>query len=826
MSFSQRRTIRWITFLIINMVLMLTWRGSQPVQGQGDSSSVLLQIRADQDVFVLILPASPTGIVSLAGLTFVTPQGDVALQAYIRPLNVSQLPANVCFRFETGLSQPPLPNRCTAGNTIPIPLPPSGAFWVANNAVLPTMEIRNSETGFSAICGNNLTCDITYELTPPPTVAPTDIPPSTAIPTAFPTESPTATAAPTETAPSLTPFKTLSGQTSESIDHILWSPSGKHLALASRKGLLTIMEAETGTVILTRRPLTSTETINGLAWRPGASEDVLVGVFNAPYILILNVTAAHEEMLDTTRIIFDMGSFAAVAWRPDGQGFATSGGDRGNIHLWEADGNSWKVVKEISTNQVTHLSWNPQSSALAGVLRLGPTRQQIVTWDVSQARPQAVPIGVATGDAIAAVSWSARNQIMWIGEANNAGNVYVANVGRGQEIIVVAENLPTARFAQFNATGTYLAVLRQETIHVYEMERMLLVGQLSLGAAARNLRSLSWDQTGTLLVGGAQDGATLFWRPPLTPTAQMVKTDIFQAHRSPISALAWDRTGEWLATASESEVALWSAAAVLHGSPLSFDAKVGALVWDRRGYLIVGLCGAIQIIDPATAVPLRTLTERGLGCVTALATHPTKPLLLVGDDSARRYLWDMQTGDLSFTRISTTHPVTGAAWGWDSYALTVARGAQITGATKLLVLDGSTNALLKADISFNLAPAYTGVTYVHDGQRSVVETYQDRVEIWSNRGEFLTFIDIRDTSLFSAITNLRIAASATEPCFVSTGDDGVLRLWQTDTKERLGTLPAERYSHLAWAAARKTFAAASAERIGTVELWDVAECAK
>lgn len=146
------------------------------------------------------------------------------------------------------------------------------------------------------------------------------------------------------------------------VEHLAWSPSGRHLAAAAGRKL-RLWDAHA-------QPLQNypdaASTIAGLAWQPGAEVLAAVGYGG--------LTLWSPAQADPLRRYAWQGSSLALAWSFDGA-FIATGDQDSTVHFWHVPSGKDLQMWGYPT-KVRELAWDPTSRYLAT-----GGGEQVVVWD-------------------------------------------------------------------------------------------------------------------------------------------------------------------------------------------------------------------------------------------------------------------------------------------------------------------------------------------------------------------------------------------------------------------------------------------------------------
>lgn len=195
------------------------------------------------------------------------------------------------------------------------------------------------------------------------------------------------------------------------------------------------------------------------------------------------------------------GNVSTIAWRHDGAMIASAGYD-GTVMLWDSEsGQRVDTPLRGHRDAVMGLDWSPDGSGLVS----GSIDKKVVLWDVATAQPLARAIDHHT--------------------ANLEGIAFAQD---GKRVISASRAITITVSSEFDVHATSLETGSPEEPRIQ-------------GQAA----SLALRGDGAMLAVGAEDGTITLWS---IETGQQVGAPIL-AHRYPVTALAWSKDGQHLASA-------------------------------------------------------------------------------------------------------------------------------------------------------------------------------------------------------------------------------------------------------------------------------------
>jgi WD40 repeat protein len=156
------------------------------------------------------------------------------------------------------------------------------------------------------------------------------------------------------------------------VEHVAWSPDGRHLASAAGRCLRMWRPRGGGELLWESSGHAST--VSGLQWRTGSGKDLATSAYGG-------VTLWRTGSPEPVRRYEWKGSTVALAWSPNGRYIATGDQDA-TVHLWNVKSGRDLQMWGYPT-KVRELAWSPTSRYLA--TGGGP---MVTVWDCSGRGPE------------------------------------------------------------------------------------------------------------------------------------------------------------------------------------------------------------------------------------------------------------------------------------------------------------------------------------------------------------------------------------------------------------------------------------------------------
>jgi WD40 repeat protein len=287
--------------------------------------------------------------------------------------------------------------------------------------------------------------------------------------------------------------------------------------------------------------------------------------------------------------------------------------------------------------------------------------------------------------------------------------------------------------------------------------------------------SVAWSPDGRRLALGTHNGKVY-----VLDTASWREVQQFRTGTSPISSLAYSHRGALLITGSNDGRAGIRDARTLR-ELRHVTANVGRGIWavavspDDKILATGGDDGVARLWDVATGRPLKALRGHSW-YIYSLAFSPDGKTLATASGDATAVLWNVATG--SHVAVLRGHTSYLYAVAYSPDGKTLATGAWDH---TVRLWDAHTGALLRLIENTNKVWA---LAYCLNGSALAVGCSDSTVRLWS----------VENSQLYREVSAgtervLTISYSADGAQFVTSGDDGIARIWDAHTGALLQTLP-------------------------------------
>jgi WD40 repeat protein len=592
-------------------------------------------------------------------------------------------------------------------------------------------------------------------------------------------------------------LRVLQGHT-DTVEWVVFSPDGKHLASSSRDRTVKLWDAATGKEILTLRGHTGV--VNAVAFSPDGKH--LASAGGGDKTVTLWDTTTGKGIL---KLQAHDGPVSGVAFSPDGK-YLGSAGRAPHVILWDAiTGDKIRTLQGHTDGDHRNLAFSPDGRRVAS-----PGDDNIVrVWDAASGK-EILKLQGHT-DVVFSVAFSPDGRRIASGGWDGTARVWDAATGR--ETLVFKGHMGRVYGVAFSPHGRQIASASQDaTVRVWDAA----TGQeaLVLREHTHRVICVAFSPDGRRVASAGWDGTVRVWDAALRqPTLTL-------QGRAERYGLAFSYDGRRLASASQDgTVKVWDTTGreILTLGGHTGAARGVAFSPDDRQIVSASQDRTVRLWDAATGRPLRSLPGH-MGSILGVAFSPDGRYLASvspdGHDGTVR-LWDATTG----------RPI---------YILRAYKGAARMGNYKPVFSPDSKHlAFPSEDNTVKVWDAATGqhiltcrghldrvvtVAFSPDGKQLASGGNDQMVKLWDAR----TGQPIRSFHTHSG-TILSVAFSPDGQRLASTGGDATVRLWDTATGQEILTLHGHRRAVFSVAFSPDGQRLASASLDGTVKVWDATE---
>ena len=282
----------------------------------------------------------------------------------------------------------------------------------------------------------------------------------------------------------------------------------------------------------------------------------------------------------------------ALAWRPDGQALATAGRD-GKWKLWDAMEGKILAEHEAGAIWAEHLAWSSQSIGERGHLLALGAGTKVTLWNEKGA-----PTGGAAGEPMKVAKTV--TEIAWIMDGKTLAiatstEVIVRDALDNTDECVFKSRDPILNMA-FSPSGKWLMTGNQDcSVHVWNTDTG---SEMHMRGFAAKVRQLAWHRGSRWLATGGGESIAVWDCSGKGPEGRTPL--LLEWHPDHISALHYQRKGEWLASgARDGSIAVWSPTQRQNQiSRAKIASGVTRVAWSPDGRLLAatGESGEVQVL--------------------------------------------------------------------------------------------------------------------------------------------------------------------------------------------------------------------------------------
>ncbi|KAJ7208688.1 WD40-repeat-containing domain protein [Mycena pura] len=418
---------------------------------------------------------------------------------------------------------------------------------------------------------------------------------------------------------------------SKTVDCVIFSPDGKHIATGSTNNMVHIWDVTTREAV--RAPLKGhTSRVLALMFSPdgkyiaSGSADCTIRIWNAATGDA--VGAPLKGHTDWVR---------SVAFSPDGKQI-TSGSDDKTVCIWDV------ATQEIvgspfkgHTGDVRSVAFSPNGKCIAS----GSQDYTVCIWDVVTSEALDAPLE-GHSDAVQSIAFSPDGKQIASGSHDNTVRIWDTATGEAVGTPLKGHT-DWVRSVAFSPNGKHVASgSRDHTVRIWNTVTGEAAGVLK--GHADWVQSIAFSPDGKHIASGSNDHTVRIWD---TATGKAVG-DPLRPHRDWVQCVAFCPDGKQIVSGSkDSMVRIWDVATgKAAGTPLKGHTQwVQSVVFSPDGRHIASGSndGTIRIWDATTGKAVGAPLKGHRDSVRSVAFSPDGKRITSGSDDRTVRIWDVAT---------------------------------------------------------------------------------------------------------------------------------------------------------------------------------------
>jgi eukaryotic-like serine/threonine-protein kinase len=471
-------------------------------------------------------------------------------------------------------------------------------------------------------------------------------------------------------------------------------------------------------------------------------------------------------------------SYAGVAFSPEGNRiFASSG----TMNLdWPPSPPHEITIWDVRTE--TRLKGLPHDAVFCGLglshagtrLAAGDWRGRVCIWDLEHDPDGRTPL-ILRGHAAMANRVSFSSDAKRLASASDDGSVKIWDVASGEELFTLRGHHAAVQNVAFHPSGNpVVSVASDGTARLWNAR--IDPQSRPLHGHTAPVRGLAYSPDGSRLASVSEDRTLRFWEASTCKAigeAVALSEKAWSVAYSPDGGQLAIACGDWSLRDTSGIVEIHdSASRQLRYRLNGHNRLAWAVAYNPRGTWLASaggekhLPGEIILWDPTTGHELRRLPEVSEG-LYGLSLHPGGNLLAAGSMSGTIRLWDVERGELVWTRQVYK--------AWVGSTCFSPAGTTLLGSGEGEVRVKLLNPRDGDELRSVPGPTHqvTSAIFSPDGRRLATATFDGRIQIWdAETGEEV--LSLRHSSL-GTLHCLAFSPDGAE--LASAGTDGVIRVW-------------------------------------------------
>lgn len=586
---------------------------------------------------------------------------------------------------------------------------------------------------------------------------------------------------------------------------IMWSSEGKKILVGDRRGKLCVLDALTGSKILSIQANRSDKPVFG-KWSPDGSKILSMGDDKIRVAKVWNANTGAE--LFTLRE--KDSSIYSVDWSPDSKKIVTGSID-GVIRVWDAATSSelrilWNSSSDGSSTTgfptrgpaiwVYSVDWSPDGKKILAVMSYGPA----LVLDAESGNKL-----LAICDGANSATWSPDGKKIAIVDIDQP--VKILNAANGKELLALEGHSGRVNYGVWSPDGKRIVTASDDrSAKVWDAETGFEL--FTLRGHYGTFHSPVWSPDGKRIASGGFPNTIKIW--DAENGGGVLSLD---GHKVSVNFAAWSPDGKKIVTqTSGMDASVYDAnigKVLFFGRHAPQCNGVTLAAWSPDGKKIVAreFVSEAKVVDLETGKALLTL-EGDTGHVTSATWSPDGKRIATGTYGKAIDVWDAETGRQIVTLQSSGYNGRPVAWSPDSKKIMTVNGSD----KSVVVWDaGSGNKLLTLDCNFSRGPS--AAEWSRDGK--MIITLNSNGKVWNaETGKELFTCD----GNVSRVSNVMWSPDSKR--ILARGQDKTAKVWDVERGKEDLTLEghSEYLCSAEWSPDAKRIVTGSSDK--TARIWD------